>query len=288
MNLSRLSARIPGASVVRCNSIGRSRAHRRRDASQHDLDWLPFPKWYHTEVGEDGAQVKVVTPPTYSDAFPKHVLIYLLDKIIGGAKIKSLSKYIGMSFEELKQYYEAYLKVVISNPNRVIKVDEALKPFKDRIIAWYEEESSTPINWWIIVDPERQYTASLNPRMENPTEWYGPDVVNPTPSAVVDPNVFLQSLIGAIESNHIDANPNTNKVYGNQCGLCMGPVLVGSANSITLPCGHTFHWSAASVCLGLYRWTLNNTDCPYCRKKFNAEENPEPVLSPIVLAVQWD
>jgi len=285
MNLSRLAAKIPGASIVRCSNTLVRHSGRRFMGGYNPEEWLPFEKWYDKAINENGNEVKVVSPPTYSDAFPRCYLNNMLRKFDGDPRITSLMKYYGMSAEEVKKLFEAYVNMQIKHPGRKISVNKALTPFKNRILERYEKWATLKIDWWITVDPERQYTASLNPRIEDPTNWYSSAYVELSPK-VLDPTVFIESLIGAIESSHINPNSESGKVYGNHCGLCMSPVLVGSANSITLPCGHTFHWSACSVCPGLFRWTVNNTDCPNCRKDFNKEAEPS-VQSPIVLEIDW-
>ena len=47
-----------------------------------------------------------------------------------------------------------------------------LAPYRAALLAAYEA-APREIPWWIVTDPSRQYTVSLNPRIEDAATWYG-------------------------------------------------------------------------------------------------------------------
>ena len=47
-----------------------------------------------------------------------------------------------------------------------------LAPYRAALIDAYET-APREIPWWILIDPSRQYTVSLNPRIEDAAKWYG-------------------------------------------------------------------------------------------------------------------
>jgi len=111
----------------------------------------------------------------------------------------------------------------------------ALAPFKKRLIRRYLKEAATPIEWWIVDDPSRQYTVSLNPRIEDPADWYG------------------SSMVGA-------KSPG-----GSDCSICLKSVPLGEAGTVRLKCGHVFHAGSKS-CQGVEVLSVRPSDamCPMC------------------------
>lgn len=53
------------------------------------------------------------------------------------------------------------------------------------------------VQWWIMVDPARQYNNSLNPRIENPQEWYGEHLGESDPINVVTNEDILAFMLHA-------------------------------------------------------------------------------------------
>ena len=54
------------------------------------------------------------------------------------------------------------------------------------------------------------------------------------------------------------------------CTICCADVSQLAANTITLACGHTFHWDAAVDCDGLAQWYGRQNTCPTCRGAITA------------------
>jgi hypothetical protein len=303
VNLSRLSAGIPGVSMVRCTEglMSRHRRNRHHVVAPRDYEWLPFARWYGPGAAKH--------PPTYAEVFPraafdrsvKTTIATIYDKRMR-VQVSGLMRYLGMSCDEVARFTEGLLMAIAQNPRRRIVVGPALEPFKARLAALYEAAAARPIAWWVTEDAGRQYTASLNPRVEDPADWYGAGRVAAAPGEV-SREVYVESLLAALESRQIDPGADEAPVYEGSCALCLTPLLPGAANSITLPCGHVFHWSRypASGCEGLYRWTLHgHSDCPTCRNDFgaaagaaaaaaaNADANADALRAPdLALEIDW-
>lgn len=247
-------------------------------------DWFPFEKW-----GAEG-------PPNFDEVFPRDRFEAILERVVSGAinrsgqiQINSLRKYLGLTSDEVARFVQAVVTATAQHPHHRIKADRALQPFIDRLVTRYEEFAHRTIEWWITVDPGRQYTSSLNPRMENPEEWYGPGRVAAAPGTVA-PEVYLASLEAALE-DQARAAPK-GRVYDNECSLCLNSVGAGDVNSLVLPCGHLFHASfdRSTGCAGLIKWLGTHQDCPNCRQNvIHADPRPERLhaLPTHWLHVQW-
>jgi hypothetical protein len=301
-NLAQLSSGRGFYTMVRCTD-GSMRRRRRPGAAVEDYEWLPFEAWYGEPEAKDDDDDEDEPEPTFKELLPRPQLDATLDKIIKGAydshgrvRAQGLAKYLGMTNAEVAQYVEGLMALAAANPGRQIDATAALQPFRDEIVRRYEVACETPIEWWITVDPGRQYTASLNPRVENPAMWYGEERVERNPGEV-SRDVYVESLLAALESKQLQAEADAAPVYDGNCALCLTELPRGVANSVTLPCGHTFHWSrnADTGCEGLYRWTLgDHSDCPTCRNDFggNADGDDEDAAGaamggPIVLMINW-
>lgn len=289
-NLAQLASGRGFYTMVRCN-----RGTRRRSGAVEDYEWLPFEAWYSEPEAKDDDEDEPEPKhePTFKELLPRDLLDDTLDKIIRGAydslgrvRVQGLAKYLGMTSAEVAQYVGGLTTLAAANPGRQIDATAALQPFRDEIVRRYEAACETPIEWWITVDPGRQYTASLNPRVENPAMWYGEERVSR--------DVYVESLLAALKRKQLKAEADAPPVYGGNCALCISELPRGIANSVTLPCGHSFHWSrnADTGCEGLYRWTLgDHSDCPTCRNDFgeNADGDAAGAAmdSPIVLMINW-
>ena len=137
----------------------------------------------------------------------------------------------------------------------VYRVKETLAPFKQRRLDEYREVSTRPLGpWWIVDDPSRQYTVSLNPRIEDPSEWYG-DAYAAAGNAPAEP--------ADDEDEKTPSNPNAAR-----CSICLQDVTPGDPGTIVLCCGHAYHWRT-KVCLGLSDWITASEEavCPNCRDR---------------------
>jgi hypothetical protein len=289
-NVAQLAKESNYYAMVRCTD---GLLSRRAEEDREPYEMLPLGAFYGKPEAEDGPVPD--DEPTLEFLLPRSLLEDTLDKIIKGAydphgrvRAKGLVKYLGMTSADVARYVEGLMTLAAANPGRKIDATAALQPFRDEIVRRYEDACKEPITWFITHNPERQFTASNNPQMEDPKEWYGEDLVELDPGKV-SPEVYEESLL-ATPDVRADAAP----VYSGQCPLCLEEIMSGVANSVTLDCGHTFHWSrnVNTGCEGLYRWTLGeHSDCPTCRTDFSgnavsvaAKDDPD---GPVVLRIEW-
>lgn len=113
--------------------------------------------------------------------------------------------------------YKAILKIA-SSESEAYRT-EVLQPFIDARIQMYKTRKDEPIEWWIKVDPSRQYTVSLNPIIENSADWYG---------------AYYNA------SAPVKASP---------CIICKD-LIISSRSTIRLSCGCRAHWDASTNCSG--------------------------------------
>jgi hypothetical protein len=139
----------------------------------------------------------------------------------------------------------------------------------------YDAEADRPIAWWYTHDPSRQYTASFNPRVEDPADWY---CLFLDVGAAAGP----LAVVGAAGVGRAPAH-----VYNEECPLCQDPIAVSDANTVFMKCGHICHWAADGDCLGLYRMFVLNKlsggadSCPICRDAFgDAPARARPASGP--------
>jgi hypothetical protein len=133
----------------------------------------------------------------------------------------------------------------------------------------YKAAADTIVEWWITEDPGRQYTASRNPRIEDPATWYGTAFAR---AATESPTLIARSLRALLAARRGDSGP----VYGDSCAICLETVARGASNIVALRCGHMFHFASGDGCDGLGTWLSNNDNsgCPTCRAPAIARMNP--------------
>ena len=240
--------------------------------------------------------------PTLSDLLPRATIERLLNRYSRGAvgrggrvAIKTLKLIFGMSDEEVTKFVGVVQSHLLAQPKSTLfDATPALAKFHAACLARYDKAADEPIAWWITQDPGRQFTASLDPRVEDPAAWYGKALYsggsNPPPTT----ESALQSVLAAIEAKSAGPMGSGEKktVYSDGCcPLCQEPVSAGSANTVVLPCGHVFHWAGGDVgCRGLLAWTESHLDCPICRHPFagESEDEAEDHRSPRVpIAIEW-
>jgi hypothetical protein len=226
--------------------------------------------------------------PGLADVLPREKLRDALDDSLSGAykdkkvNLEVMRRMLQMTPEEITRLTLAVTRLQSENPGRALDLRAALTPFKNRVLAAYDA-TPTEITWWIVHEPGRQFTASVNPRMEDPAAWYGEayDAAPAPPTSeeyIAALQATLESWQGAIASG--------KAIYDGACALCLEPVTRGDANSVTLACGHVYHWSQAPNCEGLIIWIgAGNNDCPTCRRAFDKEErdgerDDEPIVVP--------
>lgn len=178
-----------------------------------------------------------------------------------------LRKIFGLTEAEIARLIEAVTETRRLNPGKRLTVAAALAQRRRAIIDRY---SALPdvVQWWITQDPGRQYTASVDPRMENAAEWYGAAFTE-APSAPTS-DELLARFRGACETwAQLPAAAKPKKpVYASPCPLCHCDITPGDANTIVLDCGHVFHAIFDDDCPGLLPWvSKGKLACPTCRSK---------------------
>jgi hypothetical protein len=236
--------------------------------------------------------------PTLEDALPRRELERHLDRIAAGSvdcrgavQTRALRVLFGMSPNEVAMFTAAVCEAGGGNPGFRLDPLPALAPFRAAVLAKYDV-LPPKIEWWITTDPSRQYTASLNPRFEDPAVWYG-SVYEAAPHPYT-PEDYVEALLGLLGLRATQAQSvHAETLPAGECTICHGAVGRGDLNSITLACGHVFHWWERDGCQGLYPWAVGHTSCPNCRGMFGMIPTP-PRASPrprdlprVQLVVAW-
>jgi len=216
--------------------------------------------YFHWDVREPWSKFHMFKDSgrAIQDILSRKLLLSYLDSqservvlIDGGVDLKILIDIFGLDLKECQKLHDAVCRAGVTYACRPLDVKSALIKFYDRILDRFDHEPRTPIKWWITVDPTRQYTCSLNPRLEHPSEWYGPDAYVSETTQIAD----------------------AHAPGGGICAICMTAVGRGGNNTVVLSCGHNFHYSAlvGGVCGGLYRWSTIKNSCPMCRTPFDVD-----------------
>ncbi|MFA6166955.1 MAG: RING finger domain-containing protein [Gemmatimonadaceae bacterium] len=190
--------------------------------------------------------------------------------------ITPLRRIFGLTEAEISRAVEAVSEARRLNPGRRLNIRSSLAR---NIRAILDRYAALPgvIPWWIIQDPGRQYTASVDPRMESPAEWYGASAFAHRSTVLVsdaDVNAFREARRCWAEA---PASEKPKKpVFDGTCAICGDEIHAGDAITIVLDCGHTFHAIFNEDCSGLLPWvTKGNTKCPSCRRDISVA----PVVS---------
>jgi len=231
--------------------------------------------------------------PEFSDILPRALFNQVLDisaaatvpRQRGLVNIKTLRTVFRMSDSEISRFTVAVSEASSRNPSHRLDMSPALAKFRAAVEATYE---ATPahIGWWIVTNPSRQGTVSLNPTPKSPADWYGPayaaEVRHPTSEELIE------ALLATLEGRQgVDDN---RPVFDGMCPLCREPLARGVANSIILPCGHIYHWGETEEgCVGFYSWSVNHQNCPTCRRTFSKETRTAAPREPAAIPVniEW-
>jgi len=120
-----------------------------------------------------------------------------------------------------------------------------LRPYMPRVLAAYDTKETHQIDAWIREDPGRQWTASLNPLVSDPRDYYGEYCLEP------------------------GQRPRPYTYASESCGICHGAVLRGGPNTTTTHCGHTYHFAPVEECRGLMSCEVYDK-CPTCKTPLNS------------------
>ena len=142
-----------------------------------------------------------------------------------------------------------------------------------------------PIEWWVRGEPQRQWTASLNPAIVDSDEFFlvkqdeprpaflrERDELDATaPSILAEPTVMRVPQVEKIDDEEVDVEDLEPKsVEAIKCCLCLCNMYPGDKNTITLPCGHSMclmnnEDSGCSGWVTLVRGDNMRVRCPICR-----------------------
>jgi hypothetical protein len=202
----------------------------------------------------------------------------------GHINIRTLGSVFNLNSDEISKLVCAVTTAVAANPKCKYNLAPALARFQRALVERYDAMPNS-IDWWIVTDPSRQYTGSINPIIEDPAQWYGDVAFDPNvPPATSDD--FVLALMATLEARAGGASMQT--VYDGLCPLCHGKLNRGEANSVILACGHIFHWSESDECPGLFDWVVENHNCPTCRQQFAREEVAAPAAAAAIqIDVAW-
>jgi hypothetical protein len=215
------------------------------------------------------------SPPTLSEILPLCVIESYVDSAIasmvtrqGLVNIACLRWLFRMTDAQLSTFTVAACEAACRRAGAVDAAN-ALRPFRLALLEKYRAATERAIEWCIVVDPQRQYTASRNPTPESNRAWYGDRAFSETqPADSTDES--LVAIFGRLEARR--PSPCLTDTDVSLCALCQYEVK-SLTDKITLKCGHTFHWEGdTGGCRGLYAWAvaLGRDTCPMCRRVFGA------------------
>ena len=238
-----------------------------------DLEALG-PEGYSWFGAADDYRNFAIVPPTLSDIFSAAQFHQALDLALKGpptlredAQWRQLNPLVirrdfGLTAQEVGELCVALSATLYSNPESSVCVVDALAPFAGRVMEKYQSLAEN-IDWRVPAIPSHRYTASLAPRVEDQATWYGEEWVEDDPEVVF-----------TAPPSDDPAEPTDLDLV---CTLCMLPILGrGHHNTITLGCGHSFHWNSGKTCGGLLQWYAGHNTCPTCRGLIGRADGFEP------------
>lgn len=185
----------------------------------------------------------------------------------------------------------------VSPQIKVIRFGHLLQPFIERAVAKFKKLApDVRIDFWITEDPSRQHTASLNPAIVDFRDWYGDWWGNAEWRQKMGEMKFVKPAKPE-EAKSAAEIPDPQLTEASQCALCLEYIIAGQNNTVTLPCGHSFHWTvtADEKCGGYSIWHDQKVleeeavTCPMCRgaaivtKEEAEEEKWAPSINPIYM-----
>lgn len=228
---------------------------------------------------------------TFKDLLPKTIFDAILNRTLksiltrsGRISIAALRKF-GLTQDEISHFVLELTSIMENNPNSRIDITPSFIKFCDKFNAAYAAVPND-VGWWILTDPSRQYTVTLNPRYETPHEWYG----NAFSSLIKSPDLeeYVEVLCATLEMRQRLTEGADQQIYDGICALCLNPIYSGVANSVTFQCGHVLHWAQTSDCAGIRSWTTTHDNCPTCRNTFTSIIPIDNIPSNVIpLNITW-
>ena len=245
---------------------------------------------YETNVGipfADYAQ----NAPGFDEVLPRQDFIDIVHRVAKKVfsahrlNVVTLRRFFGLSQEQVNRFAAAVADVALvaaatSDARVTIDTLPALRPFCDALIARYDAavaRDGGKIDWVVLGDPSSQCTVTLNPRIVDPSIWYGAAFSECAEGRSVTD--YDDTFLGMIELLKGVAG-NSDKSYDNTCAICFSELATGdAANVMTLGCGHSFHWvEEPAICRGLRCW--ENATCPTCRRPYDRKTGENPPQRP--------
>jgi hypothetical protein len=262
--------------------MGAALRRRYRECATHDVKAVRFDRFAEAE-------------PSLTHVLPRAAVEQALSACARGAltggrlNACTLRRVFSLDEAQIARLVAAVAEAQRRNVGRRLDLTPALAPFREALLQRYAE-SPAAIPWWIVQDPGRQHTASIDPRMEDPGQWYG-DAVATEPHAPT-PEDHVKSLLATLEARQVGFADERKPVFDGVCPLCHDPLVRGAANSLILPCGHIYHWIASEDgCPGLHSWVqAGHSDCPTCRARYGEGDEASRQLDPpqpVAVDVQW-
>jgi hypothetical protein len=186
--------------------------------------------------------------------------------VSGRININHLRTVFNMPDDEIVKFVTRVSRAVVRRGRNGVNVRPTLDKLVNDAIGKYDAAAAIPINWWITTDPSRQYTVSLNPRMEDPSEWYG--------TSVADAKYVMPDVDEKYDQIEHRAVPNEIVTVSNICVLCdveLDPISLGTTN---LVCGHICHLEPNDACIGHIQWSEQSDTCIACNQLFVSERPP--------------
>lgn len=158
---------------------------------------------------------------------------------------RALVNLLGMSAEDALEYVGAYERALMTRQKHRIDWWTGLAP---RAAALKEKHrlacGAERPHWWITQDPGRQWTASRHPTPTDARTWLG--------AAALEPEGGRAETSATI------------------CSICLDPVRPGESGTVTLPCGHLYHFylpngRCGGVATIMRRAGADGAICPMCR-----------------------
>lgn len=240
--------------------------------------------YFRTQIAETRGGLQLTVDLTLADICPrtqvKHALQTCARAVVtrrGHVNVTTLSRVFGLGADQIARLSEVIAEAHAANPGRRVDVSQSLAAAQAALLAKYDALPNE-IAWWILADPTRQHTASINPRCEDPARWYGAAYAANLGAATTEE--LLELVMGAYESrlDRDEGRPPLGVAFAGVCPMCHDEVQRGDINSITLRCGHVFHWSSQDGCGGLYTWAEQQPTCPVCRTPFGDTDDSLPEL----------
>eukprot|EP00873_Tetraselmis_striata_P043722 jgi/Tetstr1/463986/TSEL_008791.t1 len=192
---------------------------------------------------------------TYNDILPVETLVNMYARAESSYYWMSLSNLSGLGvMTRLMGMSPSAAKRILDliYANKVVDLSGVLEALRNKGTSAYDRLRSEKFEMWVKTEPGRQWTASMNPAFEDPTEYYG--------------EFYCESPANVASSGH--TSDDGIGPDDDVCMICHEVIRPGETNLMVLVCGHKMHMMPIRhKCLGGFNWISNHDDkCPMCRR----------------------